>query len=300
MPNYPVASSQGRYRLGAATSTPGTDGDIAWAEECADDSQDVLEGTDISYYAITSGTDRVNLIRNVIFFDTTGLSPTLEIENAGIWVELTYCQNIALTKIADTINIVLCPDIHRPAVEADYGYLGDCGTIVGSLYIPVDLPTNYRYIPLNDVGIAAINAGGITPFGIRPSRDINVNFPGWDTQFCVIFGTAYLRINDPVFTGYIWVEGTKFAYLDHYRDKRLKEGTLVSGVASDTFAWVDGVYQYYTDHAGGVRRIEGTLTGLTGKLPSQISINTKAPMYGTHYCYIGDDGAERCFEGTPA
>lgn len=100
-----------------------------------------------------------------------------------------------------------------------------------------------------------------------------------------------------VLMGYIWVEGTNFAYLDCERQKRLQEGTL-TGVTDKTpsFISVDGNYQYYVDSTGAVRRIEGTLTGLEGKLPSQISINTA--QGGTKYCYIDADGKERCFEGT--
>ena len=55
--------------------------------------------------------------------------------------------------------------------------------------------------------------------------------------------------------------------------------------------------QFDIDDNGDERRILGSLTGLTGKLTSQLSINTKSPMLGTHYCYIDDTGAERCFEG---
>jgi len=101
--------------------------------------------------------------------------------------------------------------------------------------------------------------------------------------------------------GYIWVEGTKFAYVGADCSKRLKEGTLEGAtgkIASQP--WIEGTKQRYIDSSGNERYIEGTLTGLTGKLPSQISINTKAPMLGTHYCYIDDNGAERCFEGTAA
>jgi len=99
--------------------------------------------------------------------------------------------------------------------------------------------------------------------------------------------------------GYIWVEGTKLAYVGTDYSKRLKEGTLEGAtgkIASQP--WVEETKQRYIDSSGNERYIEGTLTGLNGKLPSQISINTKSPMLGTHYCYIDSSGNERCFEGT--
>lgn len=300
MADYPIVSTQGMYILGGLTSSPNNDGDAAWATECSDDSQDVAAGSRVNYYTITSGTDRVNVARVVLFFDTTELSPSLEITHAGIWALCRYTQPVSLTKISDTVHIVPCPSVHRPCVEADYGYVGSCGTSVGSLYIPVDLPLGYRYIPLSSAGIAAINPGGLTPFGIRAARDMTVSFPGWDKQFSWLFhGGTYLRINDPVSGGYIWVEGTKFAYIDAYLDKRTIEGTDTGDngtVAGE--AWVDGTYWYYVDENLDIRRVQGTLTGLTGKVAGQLSINTKNPMYGTHSCYIDDTGAERCFEGT--
>jgi len=110
-----------------------------------------------------------------------------------------------------------------------------------------------------------------------------------------------LPFQPSLFGNYIWIEGTEFAYLDTNRIKRLKEGTLTGDPDGDPYqAWIYGNYQYYTDYLGKVRRILGTLTGLTGKIPYQISINTQSPMLGTHYCYIDSSGAERCFEGTAA
>jgi len=116
-------------------------------------------------------------------------------------------------------------------------------------------------------------------------------------------GDTYLTIPDSTLrespAGYIWVEGDNLAYLGTDYSKRLKEGTLDGATGKiGGHPWVEGTKQRYIDSSGNERYIEGTLTGLIGKIPSQISINTKAPMSGTNYCYIDDDGNERCFEGT--
>lgn len=101
--------------------------------------------------------------------------------------------------------------------------------------------------------------------------------------------------------GFGWVEGTKWAYIDNDGLKRAQEGTLAGGSGDPGYGWADGNYWYYTEEStGNVRRIEGTLTGLEGKASGQLSVNTKAPMSGTHWCYIDSSGKERSFEGSLA
>jgi hypothetical protein len=69
-------------------------------------------------------------------------------------------------------------------------------------------------------------------------------------------------------------------------------------MATPGYGWAEGTKWAYIDADGVKRTQEGTLTGLTGKLPGQISVNTKSPMLGTHFCYIDSSGNERCIEGT--
>jgi hypothetical protein len=97
--------------------------------------------------------------------------------------------------------------------------------------------------------------------------------------------------------GFIWIEGTNFAYTDSVVKKRLREGVL-TGITGKTpgYISVDGDYFVYVDSTGAVRRIQGTLTSLTGKIAGQSSINLA--QGGTKYCYIDGSGNERCFEGT--
>lgn len=114
-------------------------------------------------------------------------------------------------------------------------------------------------------------------------------------------GYPYLAAIPPpvLLGGYIWVEGTKFAYLDASRQKRLKEGALTGTTGKIPGHYgVEGDYLHCIDSSGAERRILGTLSGLTGKIPAQISVNTKSPMLGTNLCYIDSSGNERCFEGT--
>jgi len=183
----------------------------------------------------------------------------------------------------------------------------DPDKIIGTFTCPVVNDSTAKWMGVfNERGIAYLESkrGGVARIGMLatvfpPSSDssgtcyvayatnplkteiwINAN-PGYKTPF------------------YLWIEETKFAYIDASYTKRTKEGTLTGDPDGDPYqAWVYGDYQYYTDYLGKVRRILGTLTGLTGKAPYQISINTKSPMLGTHYCYIDSSGNERAFEGT--
>ena len=69
-------------------------------------------------------------------------------------------------------------------------------------------------------------------------------------------------------------------------------------MATEEDSWIEGDYLHYIDANLAERRILGATTGLTGKQPGQISINTKSPMNGTKLCYIDSSGNERYIEGT--
>jgi len=189
----------------------------------------------------------------------------------------------------------------------------DPDKIVGTFSAPAVNDSNAVWLgEFNERGIALLESkrgsnvrlgflGTVFPSAIDP--------PNWTYALCkMAFASSSLKteiwINaNPGYISpfYIWIEGTNFAYTDAAYNKRLKEGALTGDADGDPYqAWIAGDYQYYTDYLGKVRRILGTLTGLTGKTPYQVSINTKSPMLGTHYCYIDNTGAERCFEGTAA
>jgi len=199
---------------------------------------------------------------------------------------------------------------------------------LGQMCIPAGTPydTYSVRIPFNATGWELLEscAGGSLTLGMRIDQDIEGVAPSaseaqdfwfYTSDASYSQGRSYLWVEYNATPGYIWVDrphmlgiaglGTKFAYIDTNCAKRTKEGTP-TGVTGEKpgYIGVSGIYLEYSDYSDPTwgqnvcRRIEGNLTGLTGKLPNQISVNTKAPMLGTHHCYIDEDGNERCFEGT--
>lgn len=232
------------------------------------------------------------LIRRGIFaFDTTGLAldMLLRIWN-GITVSPGYFGIDEDQFCFLSGNGILDIDME----EEIYGKVLSCPFITQIAYDSIP----YQSFGSILIPAAYINSSGYTFIAVCTS-------PDWDAHkqtrsSCGTYydsSVSYIKLHPK---GYIWAEGTKFAYTDANGGKRTKEGTDTGDNGTPGYKWVDGDYQYYTDYLGNVRRILGTLTGLTGKLASQISINTKSPMLGTHYCYIDSSGNERCFEGTAA
>lgn len=232
------------------------------------------------------------IYRNVIYFSIPADIGT--ILDAEIYSKGVYCDN-------NSTSGFMLDGTSLGGTVADYGDILDLSTVVGTYSAPaVASGTALWVATFNATGLSFLEskAGGIAKVAFySPDQPITP----YDRIFVLVQDSpdTILYINE--LPCYIWIEGTKFAYLDIARVKRLKEGTLTGDADGDPYqVWVYGNYQYYTDYLGKVRRILGTLTGLTGKAPYQVSINTKSPMLGTHYCYIDNTGAERCFEGTAA
>jgi len=180
-------------------------------------------------------------------------------------------------------------------------------------WYPIEVTSGYEYptdveVPFTNAGKQFLqsHAGEVVAFGLRMDGDIIAVAPGipaeQDEYYSFMFHAvgddkAYLHIvysaeAPPLLSvAYIWVEGTKFAYLDEFRHKRTKEGTLTGLTGECGDITIDSIYLYYPDESGNVRRIEGTLTGLTGKTPYQKAISL------TRCCYIDSSGCERCFQG---
>jgi len=253
--------------------------------------------------------------------------------NRGLFtVDLTdFPLDANLTQIylkcpASTIQVSEPSDIYITIVDGRdiYGESGAFGIFknrtepLGQACIPAETPyTVITFkIPFNAAGWELLNshAGEALTLGVRIDKDIEGITPA-ATQFLAFYTSdapypswrGYLWVEYNASPGYIWVNrqnislgnsGTKLAYIDANCAKRVKEGTDTGANGSAEYPWVDGTYLYYVDYNGDVRRIEGTLTGLTDKVSSQISINTKSGIDGTKLCYIDDTGAERCFEGT--
>ena len=240
--------------------------------------------------------------RQGLCFDTASLGSGYEIISAKLLLTFGYLR-------ADRqFHFVVVPaeGLSEPMVLSDYGYLRTQTLNLGSLSSN-GLVTGVEYeLILNQDGISRINKNGYTKFGLRISHDIACNPVGGDEQTFVEEGREgplTLVINDPedppapppVSGGFIWVEGTKLAYLDNYRIKRLKEGTQ-SGATGQTAGhlWVEGTDLRYVDSSGNERYITGTQEGATGKTPSQIWIED------TKFRYIDNSGNERYIEGSLA
>jgi len=102
-----------------------------------------------------------------------------------------------------------------------------------------------------------------------------------------------LPFQPSLFAGYIWIEGTKFAYTDSSRTKRTQEGTK-SGATGQTAGhlWVEGNDLRYIDSSGDERYITGTQDGATGQTAGHMWIED------TKFRYIDSSGNERYIEGS--
>lgn len=265
----------------------------SWATERGLGSNPVSISFQQGWYVTSWGT--ACIIRTPFFFDTTGLTETIETAylkvygRGEMWGGQDWCP--------DSICVVSAPDIHSPPLEADYGYLGTrVISLAPSLYI-ADFDYHWHYFVFNEAGKAAINKGGITKLAFRHLTDLSGSDPGVDKQFGYYVPHDYglwvwLVINEALPTGYIWVEGTKFAYTDSNVVKRLKEGTTTGNTGTARHTWVEGDYFHYIDASGDERRILGTVGDATGKVSGHIW------MEGTGVHYIDSSGQERYFEGT--
>lgn len=267
----------------------------AWLADESDENQFLKYPSDPTSAPFGWWGGPVGVRRGIVFFDTTGVTvdKSLYLFNGKASAPCYYGGT-------ETLYILSGNGADPDFDEAIYGWIR--GRFSPSYLIDSKL---VGAIPCQEWGEifipqAFINSSGYTVLIVVLEKDYSC-----DKNHDGTIGT-YLRLDlayldTPTYTlgGYRWVEGTKFAYLDAYRTKRLKEGTATGVYGTPGYMWVDGTRQYYTDETSGeVCWIEGTLTGLTGKVAGQWSINLKSPMLGTFYCYIDETGAERCFEGT--
>jgi len=229
-----------------------------------------------------------NVYRSALVFDTSSLGVGFTVESAKLRL---YCNYKNLNTDFDVV-VVKGADIEDIPVKADYGDLLDETESRGSINSADVTVEQWAEIELNQYGRPEINVTGLTKFGLRSSKDIDIVAPTDVNvvRFSSYFGdySAKLIIN----------EEFKFRYIDADGIKRAVQSTKTGDIGNSGYLWVEGTYLHYIDANGDVWRFEGTLTGLTGKIPSQISINTKSGIDGTKLCYIDDTGAERCFEGT--
>lgn len=244
-------------------------------------------GSYYPYNAYYSGPLQCGMRRVILFFDTTGITGDLVLRlyvTTGGWGPNQLC--ILNGNGAD-------PDFGSEI----FGWMR--GRFSPEYLIATrDLTTltqyTYQYFL---IPAAHVNSSGYTVLILAHSSDYGhlgadpgaVNF--------TVGGTGLVL--SPA--GFIWIEGTKIAYVDGAYTKRTQEGTLdgASGKVAG-HAWIGATKLRYIDSSGNERYIEGVLTGLSGKIASQISINTNPAIGGTKFCYIDSSGNERCFQGTAA
>lgn len=144
---------------------------------------------------------------------------------------------------------------------------------------------------VRDAIINEIPASILIKFNIEYVTPENWSLAQFSTRHTPLNFRPYLTIGPAPEGGYIWVEGTNFAYIDASYYKRLEEGTLTGNSGTSGYTWVEGNYLHYIDSSGNERRILGTLEGATGKVAGCMWIEE------TKVRYIDSSGNERCFEG---
>ena len=115
--------------------------------------------------------------RSIILFDTSNLVAGAKIVKAQITVMVTSASTAEFGG-----SIVVCaalPATNTALVTADYGTLGETDYSDRLSVTSFNAAGVVRIFTLNDEGIGALNAGGITKFGLRNSYDIDDDPPTW-------------------------------------------------------------------------------------------------------------------------
>jgi len=237
--------------------------------------------------------EKFRICRGLCFYDLSGLAGTVEdaiLASEGAWV----------TKDSGIIAQVYDGTYISTGV-AGYGQIGDLTTVLGFGSIP-DLGGVDEYYPFeivfNSAGLTFLagKAGGIVKLAFKVDTEGSEvgNCPlssGYEEFFLDNEQARHkLIINLP--KGYIWVEGTQFAYLDSSGRKRVTEGGLPGGTGLNPgYLWIQSDYLYYIDSSGAKRRILGSTTGTSGLTPGYLWIE------GSYVHYTDADGDERRFAG---
>jgi len=236
--------------------------------------------------------------RGMFDIDCSDLPPSLTINCAKLVAPIAVWESTF-----KEVNAVLVDATGVTVGDSGYGEILSKEASLGSILVPITGGTFYtgkKEIILNAAGIAFLeaSAGGIARFGLRIDEEINAVPPIHAEKQRFGIGPLpepfYIHANYlPTAGGYIWVEGTKLAYIDNSLDKRTQEGTK-AGATGQTpgHLWVEGTNLRYIDASGDERYITGTQEGATGKTTGHIWIEE------TKLRYIDSSGNERCFEGT--
>jgi len=220
--------------------------------------------------------------------------------------EATVIGNGHLESSDRDIKAVLVDASDVTIGDSGYGDMKDKTTDYGHLDIPEGTDGDYDWeIPISEAGLALLEGYGMAQLGIRLDQDISATAPNLNERQEHGGFPSHIHIVCSTFPRrYAWVYLSGFYYVDAWGSCRWKVGDLTgltgknpAQISINTKSGIDGTKFCYIDNDRKERCIEGDLTGLTGKTPSQISINTKSGIDGTKFCYIDATGAERCFKG---
>lgn len=267
--------------------------------------------------------------RAQMIYDTSDVGGSFEIEAASIvyhpigGVTLPYFQPKGGEKqYSGDFNFVVVSgeNLVIPKEKANYGALKNATESFGEC--PGSEFFKRGCIELNATGIAAINKGGLTKFGLRHSRDISAIDPngGEEGNEDIYYdGGAYIGLYaffelqrsklilnyKEGIPGQIWIHEIQspvgglarvFGYIDENGHRRLWMGKKTGyQYAAPYCLEVGGANFYYSDSNKEIRRIwpQPELEGVTGKLPGQFS------TVGDKFSYIDNSGNERRFRGVP-
>lgn len=217
------------------------------------------------------------ICRGVFKFDLSSLSPTEDIFYAALQSSNYIASNPYEGCALDGTGLT--------GVVTDWGPIRLLTTVLGLASFPKGGSlggTGYNpyLIIFNAAGREFIKskAGGTLTLALRTSQDI-ANIPprhppvdSYEEFYLHLYPNTTLLIN--VTGGYIWVEGTNFAFLDQWRQKQLYQGIKDGAVGvTPGYIWIEGTKLRYIDSYGDERYIEGELGGVTG-IPGQIFIGS--------------------------
>lgn len=171
------------------------DGHLVEATDDYDDTHDSAVGTPhndegelaIGQISLDSlGTEIFTIYRGFLQYDLSTILVTDVISEA--WV-LLYVNDTFDVDAEWDLTLVDPGGLVVPLVGADYNDLMDETTSYGERTIETtSITAGWVAIPLNVAGLAHLNLGGTTKFGLRSSKDISATAPGY-------LGEEYLRVD---------------------------------------------------------------------------------------------------------
>jgi hypothetical protein len=133
-----------------------------------------------------------HIFRSAVFFDTSSLPDSAVITSAT----LSLFGAISVPTTEFDITVVDGSLLNDPLVLGDYGDLLN-QTTSGGVFNTSGFALDYNDIPLNATGMGWISKTGMTKFGLRSSRDIDV-IPPSDVgfEFVIVFSNEEAQPGD--------------------------------------------------------------------------------------------------------